>query len=264
MPSTRPSPVREIAGGMAYLVRGLRVWGTSPRLMLLGAIPAFIVGIVYVVAIVFFALNLVAIVDWLSPFAGSWGEPWRTGIRVAIGVALVAGVILLAVSTYSAVTLAVGDPFFERIWHGVEVRAGGAPGELDESVWRSLRRGVGNGIRLLFITILVGILVFVVGLIPVVGPVLGPVLGTLFGGWFLTLELSGYAFDARGLSLKQRRRMLGARRARTLGFGVLTYLLFLVPLAGLVLMPAAVAGATLLARDAVAGARPYGGRTESE
>jgi hypothetical protein len=44
---------------------------------------------------------------------------------------------------------------------------------------------------------------------------------------------------------------LGARRARTLGFGVATYLLFLVPFLAIVVMPAAVAGATLLSRDAI-------------
>ncbi|MBK4347222.1 EI24 domain-containing protein [Lacisediminihabitans changchengi] len=248
-----PSPVRDFVGGMAYLGRGLRVWATSPRLMLLGVIPAFIVGVVYVAAIVVLAVNLDTVVAWLTPFAAGWVEPWRAGIHLAVGVALIAAVVLLAVSTYAAVTLAVGDPFFERIWHGVEVRAGGAPAELDESVWRSLRRGLGNGIRLLVVAVLVAVFVFVVGLVPVVGPVAGPVIGAITGGWVLAIELSGYAFDARGLSLKERRRMLGARRARTLGFGVLTYVLFLVPLAGLALMPAAVAGATLLARDAVAG-----------
>jgi len=251
-----PSPVRDFVGGMVFLGRGLRVWGSSPRLMLLGLIPTFIVGVVYVAAIVALALNHDAVVGWLTPFAAGWVEPWRVGIRLAVGVALVAGLVLLAVSTYAAVTLAVGDPFFERIWHAVEVRAGGAPAELDESFWRSLRRGLGNGIRLLLVAIGVAVLVFVVGLVPVVGAIAGPVIGAFTGGWVLAIELSGYAFDARGLSLKQRRRMLAARRSRTLGFGVLTYVLFLVPLAGLVLMPAAVAGATLLARDAVAGQTP--------
>jgi len=97
----------------------------------------------------------------------------------------------------------------------------------------------------------VSILLFALGLIPVVGQILAPVLGAFLGGWFLTLELTGYAFDARGLRLRDRRRLLGARRSRTLGFGVATYLLFLVPFAVVFVMPAAVAGATLLARDAV-------------
>ena len=92
------------------------------------------------------------------------------------------------------------------------------------------------------------------GFIPVLGQTVVLVLGALVGGWFLTLELTGFAFQARGLVLRDRRRALGARRARTLGFGVLTYLLFLVPFGAVIVMPAAVAGATLLSRDALAAA----------
>ena len=39
------------------------------------------------------------------------------------------------------------------------------------------------------------------------------------------------------------------RRARILGFGVATQLCFLVPLGAIITMPAAVAGATVLARS---------------
>ena len=45
--------------------------------------------------------------------------------------------------------------------------------------------------------------------------------------------------------------MLGSRRALTLGFGVATWLLFLVPLGAIIVMPAAVAGATMLSRRVV-------------
>src|SRR5690606_28919462 len=108
-----------------------------------------------------------------------------------------------------------------------------------------------NGIRLLFLTILTGLVLFAFGFIPVVGQTLVPVIGAFFGGWFLSLELTGYTFDARGLRLRDRRRLLGANRARTLGFGVACYLLFLVPFAAIVVMPAAVAGATILARGSL-------------
>jgi CysZ protein len=97
----------------------------------------------------------------------------------------------------------------------------------------------------------VSLVVLVIGFTPVVGTVAGAILGALVGGWFLTLELCGFAFEARGLRLRDRRRALAARRARTLGFGVATYLLFLVPFVAIVVMPAAVAGATLLTRDAL-------------
>ena len=47
MPVSRRNPFRELAGGVADLGRGFAVWGTSPRLMLLGAIPAAIVGVLF-------------------------------------------------------------------------------------------------------------------------------------------------------------------------------------------------------------------------
>jgi len=237
---------------MGYLVRGLRLWITSPRLMLLGALPALVVGLVFAAALVLFAMNLESIAVWITPFADRWDAPLRAGTRFAAGTALVAVTVLLAVYTFVAVTLVVGDPFYERIWRAVEFRMGDAPADIDEPLWRSAARSIGSGIRLFALAATVGLSLFAMSFIPVVGQTAVPVLGALLGGWFLTLELTGFAFDARGLRLRDRRRMLGARRASTLGFGVLTYLLFLVPFGAIVIMPAAVAGATMLSRDALA------------
>ena len=243
--------VRRCLGGMAALGHGLRMWGTSPRLMLLGAIPAFIVGVLYTAAIVVFILNVDTVSAWITPFAEDWTEPLRTAVRIAADLALVAAVVLVAVISFVAVTLAVGDPFYEKIWRSVEQRIGDAPAEGGESFWRSARRGIGNGLRLFALAVLVGVLTFTGGFIPVIGQSVVPVLAALVGGWVLTLELTGYAFDARLFSLRERRRMLSANRAGTLGFGLLTYLLFLVPFAAVLIMPAAVAGATMLSRDAL-------------
>ncbi|WP_224760529.1 EI24 domain-containing protein [Salinibacterium sp. ZJ450] len=243
--------VRGFFSGIALLGRGLGMWVTSPKLMLLGAIPALIVGAVYAALIVLLAVNIDGIAVWLTPFAEGWDEPWRLGTRIAAGGALFGFTGLVLVYTFVAITLTVGDPFYERIWRKVEQRLGEPPADPDESFWTSMSRGIGNGLRLLLLTATVGIGLFVLGFIPVVGQTVVPVLAASLGGWFLTLELTGFAFDARGLSLRDRRRMLGARRSTALGFGVATYLLFLVPLAAVVVMPAAVAGATLLSRSAL-------------
>jgi CysZ protein len=161
--------------------------------------------------------------------------------------------VLLAVFSFVAVTLAVGDVFYERIWRAIERQRGGEPPELEEPFWRSVVRGIGSGLRLLALTATVGILLFACGFIPVVGQTVVPVIGAIVGGWLLSVELTGYSFDARGFTLRQRRRALAGDRAAALGFGVVTYLLFLVPFAAVIIMPAAVAGATLLARDTLAG-----------
>lgn len=255
--------MRGTISGLRLLARGFGMWSTSPRLMLLGAIPALIVTVVYTVLLVLLVMNLGALAEWATPFAGSWDAPWRTTLRVVVGIAILGLSLLIAVYTFAALTLAIGDPFYERIWRAVEEREGGAP-ESEGSALASIARGVGNGIRLLLLTSAVGAALLLVGLIPFVGQVLALTVGALFGGWVLALELTGFAFDARGLTLRERRRMLGRRRSRTIAFGVATYVLFLIPLVAIVLMPSAVAGATLLAREALEeGADEVGGSHET-
>jgi len=233
--------------GVGYLGAGFRLWARSPRLMLLGALPALVVGAVYTTAFVIVALNLPAITAWLTPFASGWDDAVRVTTRIIAGIALSGLVFIVAVFTYTALTLLVGAPFYERIWRSVEERTGDAPTG-DQPFWASLGRGIRDSVLLLVASLVIGLVLFATGFIPVVGQTLVPVLAALVGGWFLTVELTGFAFDARGFSLADRRRMLGTDRAAALGFGVATYLLFLVPLGAVVVMPAAVAGATLLSR----------------
>lgn len=254
--------ISELFGGVRLFGQGLRMWGSRPRLMLTGAVPALIVAVVYGVGIVVLAVNSPGLAEWVTPFADGWDEPWRSIVRVSAALALVAAGVLLVVFTFTAITLAVGDVFYERIWRATERTLGDAPGEPAGGFWRLLLRGIGTGLRILLLTLGVALVLFVVGLIPLLGPILSPVLAAVFGGWVLALELTGFAFDARGLSLGDRRRMLGARRARTLGFGILCYLTFLIPFGAVLAMPGAVVGATLLARESLHGATPTGRHPE--
>ena len=254
--SARPTAAREFFAGAGFLGRGLKMWSTSPRLMLLGALPALIVGSAYIAGIVVLLVNLETIAAVISPFAGGWDEPWRTGTRVVAGAAVVAGGVLLLAYTFVAVTLLVGDPFYERIWRATETTLGDAPTEPQRGLLRGILRSLADASRLMILALLSAIMLLLCGLVPALGQLTALVLGAIFGGWILTLELTGFAFDARGFTLTQRRRMLRAKRARSLGFGVLTYLLFLIPGAAVFVMPAAVAGAVLLSRDVLGATTP--------
>ena len=143
-PSPIPAsgPVRQALTGVGFLGKGFSMWITSPRLMVIGAIPALIVGAVYVVGIVFLAVNLTGIAEWVTPFAAGWAEPWRTAVRFAVAAAVVIGGVVLLSYTYVAVTLLVGDPFYERIWRSVETRLGNAPPESSTGVVRSALRAI--------------------------------------------------------------------------------------------------------------------------
>lgn len=93
--------IRRFFAGIGFLGRGFARWGTSPRLMILGAVPALIVGVVYSVGIVALALNLRGLVLWSTPFADPWPEPWQTLVRIAVGAAVIGLAILLIVVTFT-------------------------------------------------------------------------------------------------------------------------------------------------------------------
>ncbi|MGX5680353.1 EI24 domain-containing protein [Schumannella luteola] len=259
----RPSVVREFLSGVALLFRGLRVWATAPRLMVLGMIPALVVGLAFVAGIITLGANVERLAEVITPFAAAWDEPFRTGTRIVAGLALLASAVTLAIYAYTTITLLVGQPFYERIWMHVERRFGAVP-ESGLTTWRALWRGIGAGIRIIIPTVLLALGLFLLGFVPAVGPVLVVVLGALVGGWLLALELTGLAFDGRGRTLRERRTALRTRRARTVGFGAASYLVFLIPLGAVVMMPAAVAGGTLLARSALGEPITDSGRGEPD
>src|SRR6266545_1763223 len=200
----RTSATAELLAGIRLLGRGIGMYARTPRLLVLGLIPAVISAAIMTAA--------------------------------------------LAVLTYTAITLVIGDPFYEAISKKVEERYGAVPEEVDVPWWRSMRWNLVDSLRLLALTLAIGIPMFVLGFIPLVGQTVVPVLDALIGGWFLVVELTGIPFNRRGLRLRDRRRLLAANRALALGFGVPVFLIFLVPFAAVLVIPAAVAGSTLLAR----------------
>lgn len=243
--------MREFLHGVGDLGRGFRLWGSSPRLMLLGAVPALIVGAIWVGLLIALLTSIDGLAAWLTGFADGWSEPFRSTVRVAAGLAIIVLALVVGALSFTAVVLTVGDPFYERISRAVEARLGDAPPERDEPLLRGVLRAARDGLVLLLASIVVGLTSFLLGLIPVAGPAVGGLFGAVVGGWFLAVELTGTPFDARGFRMEERRRTLQHSRARTLGFGVATWLVFLIPFGAVVAMPAAVGGATVLSRTAL-------------
>lgn len=240
--------VRQFLSGAGLLGRGLSLVLRSPRLLGLGIIPALIAGVLYgaaIVALIAFIRDLAAAVTW---FADDWSTGLRDTARVLAGAGLIGFAGLLGVLTFTAVTLLIGDPFYEKISELVEDRFGGVPDAVETVWWRSLRRSLVDSLRLIGLSLLIGLPLFVAGFIPVVGQTVVPVVVAAVAGWILAVELTGVPFQRRGRRLADRRRALRTNRPMALGFGVAVFACFLIPLGAVLLMPAAVAGGTLLAR----------------
>jgi CysZ protein len=243
-----PGVVGEFFAGVGLLGRGIGMYARSPRMVILGIIPALISGALFVAAfvtLIYFVSDLAELLTW---FADDWSEGLRDAVQflAAIGILGLGG--LVGILTFTAVTLLIGDPFYEEISGRIEERFGGVPGEVEVPWWRSLRRSLWDSVRLIALSLAIGIPLFILGLLPLIGQTVIPAIGALIGGWFLALELVGAPFFRRGLRLPDRRRVLAGHRPLALGFGVSVFCCFLIPLGAVLIMPAAVAGGTLLAR----------------
>nr|WP_281381939.1 EI24 domain-containing protein [Nocardiopsis mwathae] len=243
------------------MFRGFGMVVRRPRLFLMGAIPPLITSVLFLIALITLLVNIDDIVTWMTPFAEGWAAGWAATLRVAVGIAVVAGAVLVMVVAFTGFTLALGFPLYDRIAEEVEYELGHAPAEVEEPLAGAIARAARQSAVLVAVSAAVAVPLFFAGFVPVVGQTLIPVLSALFGGWMLGIELVGAAFDRRGLRrLGDRRRAMGRRRSLVLGFAVPSYLLLAIPFVAVAVFPAATAGGTILARELLpASAGPDGG-----
>lgn len=235
--------------GIRFLVRGVGFVARRPRLWLLGLLPALVTFAALVAVLTVLGVFVADIAAWATPFADGWSVLARDLTRVVLSVAVMIGAAFVALLLFVSLTLVVGQPFYERISRAVDVEFGDAPAEPEEPWHTAVRRAVVETLATLVRTVPAAVLVFAVGLIPAVGQIAGPVLGALIGGRFLALELLGPPMERHGCYLPERRAFARMHRGEVFGFGVPAFVAFLVPFLAVVLMPGAVAGATLLVRE---------------
>ncbi|RGA06247.1 hypothetical protein DI270_004170 [Microbispora triticiradicis] len=256
----RPAGRRGVGGfaeGIGFCFRGLGWVARHPGWWLFGLIPALIALALYIVALVWLGTHATDVAAWVTPFADNWG--WRDTFRALVGFMIFVVGLALSVLTFTAVTLVIGDPFYEKLSEKVEEDLGGLPGG-DLPFWSSLFRSVRDSLVTLWYVLLFTVPLFVLGFVPVVGQTVVPVVGAFVSGFFLTVELTALAMERRGLRRKERFALLRANLPVTLGFGVPLFLSFMVPLVSVVAMPGAVAGAAMLVRLRLAPAALPGGQ----
>ncbi|WP_121701516.1 EI24 domain-containing protein [Streptomyces sp. E5N298] len=243
--------MRDLGAGFGHLLKGQRWVARHGRSYGFGLVPGLITLVLYVGVLVALALWGEDFVGWATPFADDWSSPWLGLFRGFLTAVLFALALLLAVLTFTAVTLLVGQPFYEALSERVDrdVSPDGTAPESDLPLWRELWISGRDSLRILVRAAVWGVLLFALGFIPVVGQTVVPVVGFFVTGFFLTEELAAVALQRRGVQLRDRLALLRSRRMLVWGFGTPLGVSFLVPFVAVFLMPGAVAGATLLARE---------------
>ncbi|GCB49749.1 EI24 domain-containing protein [Streptomyces sp. NL15-2K] len=243
--------MRDLGAGFNYLVQGQKWVARHGKQYGFGLLPGLITLVLYAAALIALALWGADFIAWATPFADDWSSPWQGLFRGFLTAVLFALALLLSVLTFTAVTLLIGQPFYENLSEKVDrdVSPDGTAPESRLPLWRELWISARDNLRVLVRAALWGILLFALGFIPVLGQTAVPVIGFFVTGFFLTQELTSVALQRRGVELRDRLTLLRTRKPLIWGFGTPLAVSFLIPFVAVFLMPGAVAGATLMARE---------------
>ncbi|AYF76751.1 hypothetical protein D7D52_26365 [Nocardia yunnanensis] len=245
--------MRDFGAGFGYLLAGLRWMARHRRDYGLGLVPGLVTLVLYAAALTALAWWGTDLVTAATPFADGWSSPWLGLFRGLLTVVVFCLAMLGAVLAFTAVTLLIGQPFYETLSERVDrsVSPDGTAPESGRSLWTELWISARDSLRILVRVALCGIVLFALGFVPVVGQTVIPVIGALVTGFFLSHELTSVALQRRSIDLRERLALLRSRKGLAWGFGAPLGLAFLVPFVAVFLMPGAVAGATLMARELV-------------
>lgn len=242
--------MRDLGIGLNHLYQGQRWVARHGRQYGFALIPGLITLVLYAAVLVVLALWGTDFIAWATPFADDWASPWNGLFRGFLTAVLFALALLLTVLTFTAMTLVIGQPFYESLSERVDrdVSPDGTAPESDLPLWREMWISGRDSLRILVRAGIWSLAMFALGFVPFVGQTVIPVIAAFVTGFFLTQELASVALQRRGVQLREQLALLRSHKTLAWGFGTPLGLAFLVPFVAVFLMPGAVAGATLMAR----------------
>lgn len=231
------NPVR----GAGYLLRGAAML-PQPGIRHFVLVPLLVNVLLFIGAIWLLVGQFSVWVDYWLSFLPSWADflYWLFWPVFAL-------LVLVAVYYgFSIVANLIAAPFNGFLAEKVEKQLRGAP-VTDEGwaeVVKMIPRALQRELHKLAYYLPRFLLLLVITFIPVVTP-FAPLLWFLFGAWMMSIQYCDYPMDNNKVSFHQMKQLMKARRVTSIGFGGLVQLGMLVPVVNLILMPAAVVGATI-------------------
>lgn len=228
--------------GPQYLGEGIRLV-LRPGLRLFVILPLMINLLLFTALIIFSVRQFDGLMDSLM---GSL-PTWLNFLQYLIWPMFVLLILLIMFFTFTMLTSIIAAPFNGFLSEKVEIVVRGkdnSPPFRWAELLAMIPRTMGRELRKLayFLPRAIGLLIlsFIPGLNLLAAP-----LWLLFGVWMMAIQFIDYPADNNKMSWQDMLVFLRQRRWASLGFGSIVYLGLMVPLLNLILMPAAVAGATV-------------------
>lgn len=239
--------------GVRSLLRGFALL-RAPGVRRFVVIP-FVINLVVFVGLVWLAADRFdALIDWLRPELPAWLAwlAWPAWLLFAVLAAL------LVFYSFTLLANLIAAPFNGFLAERVARHLGVENAELAERPWRvQAVEDIRQELRKLgyFVSRAAGLGLLSLALLFIpLANALVPLLWFVFGAWMLALEYSDFHLANQGWRFDAERQLLRRNLGASLGFGAAAALATLIPLVNFLVMPAAVAGATALWCERLAGA----------
>jgi CysZ protein len=235
-------PAAPVLSGPQYLREGLKLV-LSPGLRLFVLLP-LTVNLILFVALIGVAVQQFG--GWVDAFMPSLPS-WLSFLEYLLWPLFVVLVLLMVFFSFTLLANIIAAPFNGFLAEKVEVVVRGED-HFPPFSWAELGamvpRTLGREARKLAYFLPRAIALLILSFIPVVNLVAAP-LWLLFGVWMMAVQYIDYPADNNKLGWNEMLAWLREKRWQSLSFGGITYAALLVPGLNLLMMPAAVAGATL-------------------
>ena len=235
--------LKQSHSGASYFLKGfeiIQVKGLRSFVLL----PLTINLILFSGAFYFLYLQLEEVFDYINHFIPDFLS-WLNFILWPLAVIIV---LVVFSFIFSSVANWIAAPFNGLLAEKVECYLTGAPApegsaaDVIKDIPRTLSR---EFIKLkYYLPKAIGCLILF--LIPVIGQTVAPVLWFLFSAWMMAIQYCDYPFDNHKISFDDMKSQLQQDRATAMSFGFMVTIFSMIPIVNLVVMPAAICGATAL------------------
>lgn len=238
------NPVTEFIAGAPYLARGFKLI-TNPRLRRYVIIPILINVLLIVLLVGLFGWQLD---NWLDAWLAGLPDwlAWLETILWWVGLVLAS---LLFCYFFTFLATLVAGPFNGILSAHVEQLQTGHQPDTGMTLAGEMTDAVTGTVRMLSFTLtraaLLGVISLILFFIPFINAAI-PAIWFIFGAFTLAFEYLDAPMGNRGLKFHIKLDYVRSRRWRHIGFGSVVTFATAIPVLNLVVMPAAVAGATLL------------------
>ncbi len=233
-----------MSNGPQYLLRGF-------QLLRQPGLRRYVIGPIVINILLFASLigYATAQFDYWTDYLMAQIPAWLSFLEFILWPLFALLMLAIVIVGFTVVVNIIGAPFNALLAERVAQRCTGTLPLSAQEDWlgfaASIPRSLGREVARLVYTLPLALLIWIITLIPGIN-VLAPALWFAWGAWMMSIQYVDYAADNDRISFSSMRRQLAAQRVLSMGFGAAVAGLTLVPLVNLVIMPAAVCGATML------------------